>query len=96
MDRRQCILTALDGGVPDPIPVAWGFRPGDLMALAPYGTDVDGLVDIEFVAYPFPPQTRTCASPRALAQLGGLYAGSSRAGMNDPDKLCPRSRHGLH
>jgi len=81
MDGRQCILTALDGGVPDPIPVAWGFRLADLTALAPYGTDVDGLVDIEFVAYPPTPADEDLREPRALAQLGGLYAGGSRAGM---------------
>jgi uroporphyrinogen decarboxylase len=52
MNGRQRVLTALDGGTPDRIPVALGFRPADLNALAPPGTDVDGLIDVEFVAYP--------------------------------------------
>ena len=95
MDGRQCILTALDGGVPDPIPVAWGFRQADLTALAPYGTDVDGLVDIEFVAYPPTPADEDLREPPCPGATWRPLCGRL-ASWDDPDELCPRSRHGLH
>ena len=56
MDGRDRILAALDGGVPDRVPLALGFFEVDGAALAPPGAWHDDLVDVCFVAFPISPE----------------------------------------
>ncbi len=52
MDGRDRILAALDGRVPDRVPMALSFYGVDGAALAPLGAWRDDLVDVAFVAFP--------------------------------------------
>ncbi len=49
MTGRERLLTALDGGVPDRIPVALRFNRVDIESLASPGQWRDELVDVRFV-----------------------------------------------
>lgn len=88
MNGRQRILTALDGGIPDRVPVALGFRPADLAALAPPGTEVDGLVDVHFVAYPPTP------ADEALRQRALPHRPDTRLGT--PEQATTYALWGYH
>ena len=98
MDGRQRILTALDGGTPDRVPVALGFRPADLASLAPPGTPVEGLVDVQFVAYPPTPADEALRA-RALPHSPDTRLGTPEQAANyalwayHPER--PRARNPL-
>jgi uroporphyrinogen decarboxylase len=55
MTPRQRVLTALDGGTPERIPVALGFYRVELEHLAPPGAYRHDLVDVRFVQAPLSP-----------------------------------------
>ncbi len=52
MNGRDRVLAALDGEVPDRVPLALGFFEVDGAALAPPGAWRDDLVDVAFIAFP--------------------------------------------
>lgn len=56
MNGRDRVLAALDGEVPDRVPLALGFFEVDGAGLAPPGAWRDDLVDVAFVAFPVSPE----------------------------------------
>ncbi len=74
MNGRDRILAALDGYEPDRVPRALAFYRIDAKALAPPGSWHDGLVDVEFVAFP------VSAEEEDLRRRALPYAGNTRLG----------------
>ncbi len=75
MTGRERILAALDGRVPDRIPLALGFFAVDGAALAPPGAWRDDLVDVAFVEFPISPE-ETDLRRRAQPHEGNTRLGS--------------------
>ena len=88
MNGRERILVALDGRVPDRIPLALSFYHVDGAALAPPGAWRDDLVDVGFVAFPVSPEEEELRR-RALP-----YAGDTRLGS--PSQAARYARWGYH
>ena len=74
MTGRDRILAALDGRVPDRIPLALAFFEVDGAALAPPGAWRADLVDVAFVAFPVSPEEE------ALRRVAQPFDGNTRIG----------------
>jgi uroporphyrinogen decarboxylase len=74
MDGRTRILTALEGGAPDRVPVALAFYHVDGSRLAPPGEWREDAVDVEFVAFPVSPEEED------LRRRAMPYEGDTRIG----------------
>jgi uroporphyrinogen decarboxylase len=74
MNGRDRILAALDGRVPDRVPVALAFYDVDAAALAPPGAWRHDMVDVEFVAFPVSPEEE------ALRRVAQPFEGNTRIG----------------
>ncbi len=73
-DGRARVLAALDGRIPDRIPLALSFYEVDGRALAPPGAWQDDLVDVAFVAFPVSPEEAE------LRRLAMPFDGNTRIG----------------
>jgi uroporphyrinogen decarboxylase len=74
VNGRERVLAALDGDVPDRVPLALGFFEVDGAALAPPGAWRDDLVDVAFVSFPVSPEEAM------LRRLAAPSDGNSRIG----------------
>ena len=74
MNGRERILTALDGGEPDRVPIALAFYHLDGAALAPPGAWCDDLVDAGFVDFP------VSEEEEQLRRRAAPYEGNTRIG----------------
>lgn len=102
MNGRERVLTAMDGGEPDRVPVALSFFYVDLEALFPPGTRRSDPVDVDFVHFiPSPEEEalRRAAEPYSpdtrlgnLAQVTGYARWQYRP--ESPDRRNPLARAG--
>lgn len=74
MTGRERILEALDGRVPDRVPLALGFFPVDGPSLAPPGAWREELIDVTFVEFP------VSAEEAELQLRAQPYEGNTRLG----------------
>jgi uroporphyrinogen decarboxylase len=87
MNGRERILTALDGGEPDRVPLALSFYRVEAETLAPAGAWRAELVDVDFVRFPASPEEEDLRR-RALP-----YAGDTRLGSRTQAATYARWRY---
>jgi len=74
LTSRERLLTALDGGEPDRVPRALSFYRVEIESIAPPGTRLDEVADVEFVRFPPSPEEKE------LERRAMPYAGDTRLG----------------